>query len=375
MAAQRLRQRHQKLHIASAAARAAHGDRGFAARQQHAGRRERLGVPGHLQGDGAQHAGHLARFALDRIGQYICAQTHPRRGVGGRVERHPRRGQTAHGVLREGGVAGFGRLARAGFEMRADRVGQVDRVACEHRQRVGAGGGVGQGGAGGDQRRVVARHIRNQPGDQPRRRAGPPQPAALERGEVFAHAVDFANRSAAGEQRAAELLLVFEGDPGRRQREQRRSAAGDQRQHEVVFGQPGEGLVAHALRRVAAARVGHRVGGFDDLNVLARHAVAVAGDDQPADPSAKGTGVALHRRRHRGRGLARADHHQPAADRRQAVDGRGNALRRVGGGECGVEQGGELFSGAWHRGESSVGRMHDCPPRGRPQAGSRRGGR
>ncbi len=62
-------------------------------------------------------------------------------------------------------------------------------------------------------------------------------------------------------------------------REERRAAAGDEAEHEVVLAQPLDQL-EDAPRRVAARRVGDRVGGLDHLQPLGRRAVAVAGDDQ-----------------------------------------------------------------------------------------------
>ena len=56
--------------------------------------------------------------------------------------------------------------------------------------------------------------------------------------------------------------------------------------------------------------------GLDDLDALARHAVAVAGDDEPGERAAP---VLLERPRHRGRSLARADNDGAALGRRWQV--------------------------------------------------------
>ena len=70
MAAQRQRQQ-QAFDIAPAAALAAHGHGGFAARQQHAGRAEWLFALGGLQRDAGQHLADVARLALQRVAEDV----------------------------------------------------------------------------------------------------------------------------------------------------------------------------------------------------------------------------------------------------------------------------------------------------------------
>ena len=104
---------------------------------------------------------------------------------------------------------------------------------------------------------------------------------------MFAHGVHLADGGARLEQRLVHRLLVFEAHAFRGQREQRRAAAGDKTEHEVVLGQPLDQL-EDALRRVAAGGVGNRVGGLDHFQALGRHAVAVAGHDQALERSLPG---------------------------------------------------------------------------------------
>ena len=109
-------------------------------------------------------------------------------------------------------LAGEHRVVRLGCFQRAllqqahDGAGHLDAVALQDGHRVGAGGGVGHGGAAGDDRGVVARHVadgqRDHPGGAARRR----QPPALDAREVLAHAVHLADAGAAFEQGAVDAL-------------------------------------------------------------------------------------------------------------------------------------------------------------------------
>ena len=100
------------------------------------------------------------------------------------------------------GVAGLGRLELAALEPRPDPGRDRDRVAVEHRQRVGAGGRIGHRRAAADGRRRVAGHVAHQQAHDLRRRAGARQPAALDRRQVLPHAVHLVDRGAALQQRA-----------------------------------------------------------------------------------------------------------------------------------------------------------------------------
>ena len=109
-------------------------------------------------------------------------------------------------------------------------------------------------------------------------------------------------------------------EPGGRHREQRRPAAGDQAQHEVVG--------AQALHRIGDARcgalaggVGHRMRSFDDLDaarlaLVCRRHVLVARDDQPRQRRVLRP-QRIDRSGHRAAGLAGADDERAALRRRR----------------------------------------------------------
>ena len=152
------------------------------------------------------------------------------------------------------------------------------------------------------------------------------QPPALDGREVAAHAVHLADGRARLEQRAAQVLLVGQSQARRSQGQQRRATARDQAQHQVVLAHRGH-QVEQALRGFFTGCIGHRVGRLDDLDALARHAVAIACHHQTRQRALPGI---FHRACHGRRRLASADHDQaPGAQAlRRGQVGR-NAVRRL----------------------------------------------
>ena len=133
-----------------------------------------------------------------------------------------------------------------------------------------------------------------------------------------------------------DRLLVRQREARGGQAEQGRSAARDQRQHEVVRPQSPHHL-QHAAGGAVAVLVGNRMRRLDDLDPLAGDGVAVARDDQPGQRAGP---VGLDRLRHGGGRLARADDDGAPLGRRRQVGrdaelGRGGAHGRV---EHGPEQ-------------------------------------
>jgi hypothetical protein len=133
---------------------------------------------------------------------------------------------------------------------------------------------------------------------------------------------------------AIDLLLVGQGEAGRGQRQQRRGAAGDQAEHEVVRRQSFH-FFEDTARGGAAFLVRHGMRRLDDLDSLAGHAIAVARHHQPLERMRP---LVLDGARHGGTGLARADHDGAAFRRLQLGDVGREAGRRLGGGERCIEQ-------------------------------------
>ncbi len=207
----------------------------------------------------------------------------------------------------------------------------LDAVAADDVERIGAGGRIGRRRPRGDVHGVVAGHVGNQQRHHLRRMAGGGQAPALDRGQVPAHAVHFTDRRAGLQQRPVDGLLVGERQPRDGQRQQRRPAAGDEAQHQVIRGEALDQGV-DALRRGEPGGIGHRVRRLDDLDPLARHAVAVAGDDEARQ---RARPVVLDGPRHRRRRLAGADHDDASGGGRGQM--RRQAMRRLGRVDRGVE--------------------------------------
>ena len=100
-------------------------------------------------------------------------------------------------------------------------------------------------------------------------RGGGGEPAALDGREMLAHAIHLRDRRAAFEQRPVDLLLVGEGQAGGGERQQRRGAARDQAEHEIIGREPAHRR-QDARRRRRTRRVGHGMGGLDHLDMLGR---------------------------------------------------------------------------------------------------------
>src|SRR5581483_399059 len=104
---------------------------------------------------------------------------------------------------------------------------------------------------------------------------------------MFSERVHLGDRSAALEQRVGGLLLVGERQARGGKRQQRRAAAGDEKKNQIALGAPASQLGDPSCA-VEPGRVGNRMAGFDDLDLLERNAVAILDDDNTAgDPLAE----------------------------------------------------------------------------------------
>ena len=121
------------------------------------------------------------------------------------------------------GSPGLGVSDLPSSRTRLHRGRRNDAVALQHGLGVGERRRVRRRRTGGDHRRVVARHVGNDQRHDPGRRGRARQPAALDRGQMLADAVDLIDVGAAPEQRLVQGLLVVERDPRRRQAKAKRS--------------------------------------------------------------------------------------------------------------------------------------------------------
>src|SRR6202021_646448 len=112
------------------------------ARQQDAGRSERLIALGHLVCDARKHLAHVRSFSLDGIAQYMDSDSrlasHRRRGFQG----HLRRGDRNGAGVREPRIAGFHGLCTSTLEQFENGLWEFNAMAAPDVERVRWGGGI-----------------------------------------------------------------------------------------------------------------------------------------------------------------------------------------------------------------------------------------
>ena len=159
-------------------------------------------APRDLVEDGSEHAGHLARLALEAPGQEAGREPEPSRLLDRRVDDEP---VVPDHHVRDAGqdrVAGLRRVrhlaARARLEMGPHRRRHpgAEPEAVQHRQGVVVGGGIGRGRPGGDHVERVADHVGQQERDDRGRVRRPRQLASLEAREVLPDRVQLVDRRA-----------------------------------------------------------------------------------------------------------------------------------------------------------------------------------
>ena len=303
---ERDRERQQELDVAPAATLAAHSHGRLAAGQQDAGRRERLAAMRDLQRDAGHRLADVARLALDAVAEDVHRHRRFPRNGRGCLERDLRRRDEADLVARETGIARLDAFAAAASQRVHHVRGEIDLVALDDRERIGARRRIGNGRPRRNVHRTVARHVGQEKRHDLRRMTRRRKPPALDGGQVATHAIHLADARARLQQRTVDRLLVLEREAGQRRHHERRAAAGDEAKHDVVFAKPAHRF-QQALRRALARGIGHRMRGLDDLDPLARHRISVARDDHTGQLAGP---VILDGFRHRRRGLAGADHDQ-----------------------------------------------------------------
>ena len=139
-----MRERQQEFDVASAAAVAAHGDRGLAARQQDARRLERLTVARDLQRDAGDHLADVARLAFDASPRMKVGRPASRARDDRGFERHLRRRDEARlacGQARIAGLHAFAAPALQHVDARSPAASMAYRlmIASASAQVVGSG--------------------------------------------------------------------------------------------------------------------------------------------------------------------------------------------------------------------------------------------
>ena len=227
---------------------------------------------------------------------------------------------------------GLGGLGRGIQKLGPDRVREVGEVSLQDSEGGLPGRRIGHGRAGPDRGRIVAGHVREGQGHDPRRGRQPGEAAALHRRQMFAHAVDVGDRRPAAQKRPRHRLLVRQGHARRRRRQQGGGAARQQAEDEVVGAQTLD-LRDQFLRGREPGFVQDRMGRLHHLDVAAGGAVAVGDDDQSRQGARPDI---LDRPGHRRRRFAGAHDHGAAARRLRQV--RRHDLLGQGGLHGGVEK-------------------------------------
>ncbi len=370
----------QKLGAAPAlAGRAAfgHGHGRFAAGEDDAGLGERRAVTRHAAGQRRVRQRDVARFAFHIVGQDMRGDARLSAGVSHGLQHLPGGGDKFDAVAVEHGIARFGRFERAALQPGADSLGNADPVSIDDGQRLRTGARVRHGGAAGDGGGIIARHVGNQQREHLCGGAGGGEPSALDGREVLAHAVHFANGGTAHQQFAVDALFVGQSQPLGGQRQQRRAAAGDEADDEIIGGEnapharlrslPPEGALPalrrlgggetlgerqHAPRRRFPCSVGHGVRCFHQFDAARfaaqrRRHIPVARRDEPGNRRVLRP-QRIQRLDHGAAGLARTDHQGTALGRRRQK--RRHHLPRLRASHGHVEQGAQkrdgLVSGA-----------------------------
>jgi hypothetical protein len=94
---------------------------------------------------------------------------------------------------------------------------------------------------------------------------------------MLAKAVHLADRSAGGEELPVHLLLVFKRQAVRRSGEKGRAAAGEKTEHQIIAVESGD-HGSDAQGGKPAPLIGNGMGCFDNFDVPAWCAMAIAGD-------------------------------------------------------------------------------------------------
>ena len=278
------REGEQEFDVPAAPPRSLDGDGGLAPRQQDHGRRGRLAAQGGLPCDPGHDAPDLARLALQRIAENERRDARLARDLRRRFEGQLRSRDRDGPRMDQTRVAGLRRLVGGAREMVDDRSRFGDPVFLQHRDGIGEGRGVGHRRSRRDHGGIIAGHVRDDERHELRGVNGGRELSALDRGQVLSNNVHFADRRARSQQGGVHGLFVRKRQAGRGKREQRGAAARDQRDHEIVGAEPLDQR-AYAPGRRNAARIGNGMGGLDDLDALARVAVAVARHDQSGEGS------------------------------------------------------------------------------------------
>ena len=323
-------QRQQEFRIAPAAAHAFDGHRRLAAGDECGRRSRRLAVAADLAGDPGMDQGHVARLALQAVAENDGPVAFGGGDPGGGLQRILGRAMRMTSLPARRGSPGFG-VSSLEASLAATAGGGV--MAYLAKTARASAKVVGSATVGPEPMTEGS-----SPGTSEMTnvttRAGAAAAASLP--PLMAERclrTQFISVIVAPDLSSARLTCCLSAKvrPGAAQCQQCRGAARDQAEHEIIGREPAHRR-QDARRRRRTRRVGHGMGGLDDLDMPGGDAMAVARDDEPGERSLP---MGLDGARHGGGSLAGAHHHGAALGRRRQK--RRDAARRVAGGERGVE--------------------------------------
>jgi len=163
-------------------------------------------------------------------------------------------------------LGGLGKVSRGapaerGQHGRRHAFGQL--IFCQHAERIRIGRRVGHGRSRGDRVERAPHDIRDHERDHPRREGGPGKLTPFNAGQVLAHGIYLRNVGAGPQEKIGSANLVLQRDPLAGKGEERRGAAGDQENDQIIGGQvtdEPEDLGCSGLARGPR----QRMGGFPD---------------------------------------------------------------------------------------------------------------
>ena len=233
LALQRLRQPQTKLRRSSPASALvfgcafgllAHGDGRFTTAQNHTGPLKCATAFGHCTGHGSLYFAHFARLTLHFVTEDIGLNAYRVCRIGCGLQRLLRGRDQIDGVrltvIAEGGVSGLGRLQLPPAQRLCQAFRNIDLIALQNRQCIGAGRLISDRGPAGDDARIITRHVTDGQRHHARRRASQRQTTALDARQVLAHAIHLTNVSAGVQQRFVDALLVLQAQAVGGQRQQ-----------------------------------------------------------------------------------------------------------------------------------------------------------
>jgi hypothetical protein len=257
------------------------------------------------------HARDLPRLTLNFARQHQRAESELASAPRRRVERQPIVAHQHIAHAPEQRIAGFRRFGQFAANSARDPLAHTRRYALHQTEltqdleSIGKSGLIGRRWTRADDVEIVADYVREQQCFHLRGRGQARELPTFDARKVLAHAIEFVDGGPASQQKLRSGLLFCQRDGFGRQRQQRRTSAGDEAKYEVAFaglsgdfGDPRRALYARLIGQRMPAGIELDASQFRGASVLHVH-------------QARGNPAPQHTfggERHRGAGLPRSHH-------------------------------------------------------------------